>query len=597
MLSPTRLILGACLLAALGLRVAALLSLEGGVYFDHLLSDERLYHEWAKRIADGTFTSNSVYAFAPLPAYVMAALYKVFGANILWVRLANNVWGTVTCFLAYFIGKELGGKRAGLITCGAAALYGQFVLYSVVPLKTSLSLLLFSGVILSLLIALRRIESAGADKKSLLSTLVLGAAIGLAVNVRANYAVVAPVVVIFIAGTNWKRPSRVGTAALLLTTFFVGIGVAVSPFVIRNYNAAGRLALTTSQTGRNLYFGNNLTHDDPYYRPLPFASSLPDEQAIQFVVEASRRSGRVLDEQETSRFWTREVLATASREPGRFVAKLGRKILVFFNRFEAGDHYHIDFLADHVSVFKMPFLGLAWILPLGMAGMLVRVRRCRKTQALAAVFLLYALTLIAFVTNTRYRLPMLVMLTPFAVTGAMRFAQAIKNRDKRHLAIFGSLVLAFIAIELLPIRGTWDMTSYYNSHALALQSAGRTDDAIQYWEASSALNGAYSPVANLFLSGKYYERGARDKAIETINKIDNTSYAASPKHTLLGDLYVHEGRHKEAIAAYEKSLEINSGQRRIRKELIKLYSVTNPTAAAEQASELNRINRFFRADD
>jgi hypothetical protein len=41
--------LSGILLLALLLRVAALMDLSGSIYFDFLLWDERIYHEWAKK--------------------------------------------------------------------------------------------------------------------------------------------------------------------------------------------------------------------------------------------------------------------------------------------------------------------------------------------------------------------------------------------------------------------------------------------------------------------------------------------------------------------------------------------------------------------
>ena len=55
------LFLSGTILLALILRIAALLSLKESIYFDFLLWDERVYHTWAKKIANGTFQSSSVY--------------------------------------------------------------------------------------------------------------------------------------------------------------------------------------------------------------------------------------------------------------------------------------------------------------------------------------------------------------------------------------------------------------------------------------------------------------------------------------------------------------------------------------------------------
>jgi len=57
------------MLAILALRVIALASMNGSLYGDFLLWDERIYHQWAQKIADGSYASKSVYEFSPLTAY------------------------------------------------------------------------------------------------------------------------------------------------------------------------------------------------------------------------------------------------------------------------------------------------------------------------------------------------------------------------------------------------------------------------------------------------------------------------------------------------------------------------------------------------
>ena len=140
----TYLLLSAILLLALILRIVALLSLKESIYFDYLLWDERLYHNWAMKIAKGTFHSSSVYEMAPLPAYLMAFIYRIFSPDILYIRILHIIFGVLTCFLIYLIGKEMADRTVGLIACLIACLYKPFIFYSIVPLKTALSVFLFA---------------------------------------------------------------------------------------------------------------------------------------------------------------------------------------------------------------------------------------------------------------------------------------------------------------------------------------------------------------------------------------------------------------------------------------------------------------------
>ncbi|RLB26881.1 MAG: hypothetical protein DRG87_12410 [Deltaproteobacteria bacterium] len=436
---------------ALILRAMALLSLKDSIYFDFLLWDERVYHTWAMKIADGTYQSTSIYEFAPLPAYLMAFIYTLFSPDILYIRVLNIILGTLTCYLAYLIGKEVANRAIGLVACLIAALYKPFIFYSIVPLKTSLSLFLFALAIYFITAIL--------NKPSPLKVLLLGIIAGLMLNVRMNYGIIIPLMLFILLLRLSKENAKLKALLVISVLFIAGTAMSMSPFLARNYKVAGKFALTTTQSGFNLYLGNNLENPDPYYRPVPFASSSPFKQGVQFTIEASRRMHKKVSPQEASLYWSREVLTAAVEQPAEFIWKLFQKVLVFFNQFEAGDHYHIGFVSDYVGFLKFPFFSLWLILPFGMAGMLVSIVRCKKLLALGAVFFLYALTLIAFFTNTRYRLPVAVILIPSAVIGIHVLGSFLKNKEFRNIALYASIVLGFFIVEFLPIRGTDDMTA------------------------------------------------------------------------------------------------------------------------------------------
>ncbi len=582
----SNLLLPAILFLALILRIVAILDLSNSDYFNFLLWDEKLYHTWATKIADGTFQSSSVYEFAPLPAYLMALIYKILSSDILYIRILNIIFGVFTCYLVYLIGKEVANRTTGLVACLIACLYKPFIFYSIVPLKTSLSVFLFALTIYLFVSVL--------NKNSMLKVFLLSTAIGLMLSVRPNCVVIIPFMPLVILWNIYrdKFSLKILTANFIL--YIAGLSISISPFMIRNYRVSGEFALTTSQSGFNLYLGNNLQNKDPYYHPVPFASSSPFEQGIQFTIEASRRTNKRLSPREASSYWTHEVIKTALEQPAGFIWKICQKTLFFFNQFEKGDHYHIGFVSNFVRFFKFPFLSFWLIFPLGMAGMAVSIVRSRKSMALSAIFLLYALTLIAFFTNTRYRLPMLIILIPFAVIGINNLISYIKNRQFRKIGIYSAMAIAFLVIEFLPIQGTGDMTAYYNTHAIILDSKGFKDEAIQYWEISSRMNKAPSVFANLSLAGKYYSKGDIQKAVYCLDKIPDDSYAAALKYEMIGDIMMHRRQIKKAITAYERSLVINSGQRRIRIKLSRIYWSIDKKRALQEYEKFEYISSFYK---
>ena len=104
-------------------------------------------------------------------------------------------------------------------------------------------------------------------------------------------------------------------------------------------------------------------------------------------------------------------------------------------------------------------------------------------------------------------------------------------------------------------------------------------------EKSSAMNKPFSAFANLSLAGQCYRRGFIQEGNAYLDKIQDDSFAAAQKYQLLGDFLAARKDPDAAIAAYEKSLSINSGQILTRKRLVNLYQDKYP----QKAQEVHRI--------
>jgi 4-amino-4-deoxy-L-arabinose transferase-like glycosyltransferase len=594
--------LGGILLLALLVRVIALADLSGTPYFSFILWDERIYHEWAKRIAEGTFSSKSIYEFAPLFAYVMAFLYKIFSPDLVYVRALNVVLGVATCWFVYLIGTALANRRVGLFSCLIAALYKPLILYSIVPLKEALSALCFAAVLyyFLVLIVAGAQEKDGAlndtpvmAKRLLIMAASLGLSAGLLINVRPNALVIIPLIFLLPLWHAFRDRLPIIRVGAVLSIVLLGIILALSPFMVRNYLVAGKLALTTSQGGFNLYLGNNLSNPDPYYRPVSFATSSPFEQGIQFTIEASRRTGKTMTSEEASRYWTRETIREATNNPGAFIWKLWQKTLVMVNRFEACDHYDIDFLSEFIKTFRLPFFSFWLIFPLAMVGMIHGISRDRKTRAVSLILAAYAFTLIAFFTSGRYRLPMATLLIPFAVLGLTYITEAIRGRNFRTGGAYIALALVFLMVGNLPVRATDDKTAYYNTQALIMNTTGLQSGAEYYWNLSSDMNKPFSAFANISLAARYFQKNDLQRGYAYLNKIGDDSFAVAQKYDLIGDVLLSQQNFIGAADYYEKSLSINSGQRRTLLKLIRLYQKIDPARAPQYEDRLRYVSSFY----
>lgn len=592
--SRPALVLAALLALAAVLRLAALFSLRETIYFEHLLYDEQLYHDWGVALA--AFEPGAIlrYDQSSLPALLLAGIYRLLGPEPLVFRLLNIVFGTLTCYLIHRLGRRLAGAGAGLLACAIAAVYGPFILYSIVPLKTCLAVFLFALVAV---LCIELPEPDASRPRFAAHLLALGIAVGLAAGVRANTLVLALLPPLFLLAPQDPRTGRIGRVFFGSLVFAFGLVLVLACLTLPRHLAGGGWSATSPQLGRNLYYGNSPENPTPYYRPMPFASSVPGESSVQFIIEAGRRAGRELTPREASRFWVGEVLAFIQEQPGEWSLRLGRKVLALFNGFEAGDHYDLGFLGRFARFFALPLPGYGLVMALAMVGMLLTIRTSLVSRRLALLVSLYGLSLVLFYLGGRYRLPLAVILIPWAAVAMIESARAVRERRWPRLALAAVIFAAFLFLSFLPVRGRGDLSAYANTHALLMANEGQEEEAIRYWEESIGSGGDYAAEARLFLAGRLYPRGDRERAHRLVAEIADTSHAAAAKYALLGDFFAHEGRIKEAAASYEQSMTINSGQRRIRIELIKLYQ-QNPEwhdRVFQQYAELQRIEGIFQA--
>lgn len=571
-------------LLALALRVIALFALKETPYFHYLMMDERIYHDWAKQIAEGTYTPRTAYEFPPLPAYITALIYRLFSPDPLYTRILNIFLGAFTCVFIGLTGRWLNIAATGLLAALTAALYKPFIFYSVVPLKTALSVFLCATIVYLLTSFCTR------PKRYMCA--VLGLLIGLALNVRGNYLALVPVALLTIRWTFGRKSHPLRQLVLAMLLFAAGLLLAVAPFALRNYWVSGEWVLTTTQAGFNFYLGNNLRNPTPYSQPVAFAASSPVLQGVQFTIEASRHAGRPLTAAEASRFWTREVFREAAEQPRAFFAKQLHKLLAPINHNENCDHYDIWFLSRFIPFLLFPFPTFTLIWPFGFAGMVMETIQLRRAGWLAAAFGAYLLTLVLFFTNGRYRLPLLTILIPFAALAVNRICSALLTRRLRLLAAYLLLLGLALALEFFPVPGSNDLTRYYNFHGIVLESSGNLPEAMHFWRQSADMDLGSSPFAHLMLADRYAKGKDFREAELHLTKIPEHSYAAAIKHSLLGDLYASQGRLDEAATAYERSLAINSGQLSVRQKLLHLLQRLDPHEASRQQAVIDQLKHY-----
>lgn len=581
------LLFGLVLVLAMIVRAAVLASLLKTPYSDFLLWDERFYHEWAKKIADGTFSSSAVYEYSPLPAYLWAALYKIFSPSVASVRAFNLVAGVAVCAVTYAIARDLFDAKTALLASCLAAFCDYLALMSAVPMKETVTVLLFSVAVLFFVKSVKRPRA--------LFGACLGAAAGLLVATRPNAIVVLPV--FLLAPAIAARAARVPIKAIAtwIALGVAGFGATAGPFVARNAIVAKKLTLTTSQAGFNLYIGNDPDSELPWYHAVPFATTSPFEQGAQFAIEAGRRTGRDLTPEEASSYWTRETAKQAIAHPLRFSKKMALKALAVFNRYEYADHYDASFLSrDSVVALRAAFVGFWILFPLAVLGCFFSRLPRALNFSLFAIAAVYSVTMVLFFTTSRYRLPLYAILIPFSARGVLSAIDLVRSRSFSKLRVPAVLFAVAVGLECLPLPAAGDRTAAQNTHAMALMSQGRQESAASFWRISASANGIFSDFARASLANVALESGRPDEAAKWLSEIPETSYAASEKHELLGDMLAKKGDLSGATDQYARSLDINFGRESPRLKRIVIFSKNDREMTLAEHKKLLEIRAFYR---
>src|SRR5262245_15091715 len=106
------------------LRVAHVLALRDSPFFAHLVVDPEYYDAWARQIAAGDWLGDRAFYMDPLYPYVLAALYRVVGHDLLLARLMNVAFSAATCVLVGRLGRQVAGPATAALAAMGFALYG-----------------------------------------------------------------------------------------------------------------------------------------------------------------------------------------------------------------------------------------------------------------------------------------------------------------------------------------------------------------------------------------------------------------------------------------------------------------------------------------
>ena len=335
------------------------------------ISDFADYHELATSIAagDGYAVQGVLTAFRPVgwPA-LLGLLYTLTGSSPLAGQLLTMLMSMTVLWLGYLLGKKLSGKEeVGRLTLLLLAIHPNSIAYSqLLSAEIPFVLLLLGGL---------WFWRKGRERWGGLA--VAGLMFGLATLVKSQGFLV-PVVLGVVFLLNGEAERRRGVLRQMGIVFVFQL-LAISPWMVRNYQVFDAFPVLVTNGGANLLVGNN-----------PFANGKykwGDQEIAWYEAQPPEVSGEIAHAQKA-----RSLALTYIREhPGEALSRIPKKLWYTY----AHDYEGLDWLREScgglsgwrhrmMQLFKafgqMMYLGL-WFVVFGLSvRALVPARRLSKTS-------------------------------------------------------------------------------------------------------------------------------------------------------------------------------------------------------------------------
>lgn len=473
--------------AALTLRLLHVAAVRQGPLFRYLFIDSAFYDDVGRRLASGHGFPEGVFFMNVLYGVFLGAVYAMFGSGDgarLAVLVVQSLAGAASVVLLARLGEAVGRAREGVVAAAALAVFGPAIFYDGALLTPSLLLFLTTA---STLVAVRCVAAldapadAGAPQRPRGWAVLLGALGGLLILARASHVLlVVAWVLLFV------RRGRRGAAAAGIV--LVAAAVVVAPVTIRNARVSGELVPVTANAGMALWAGNHEGATGIYSEPSFLTNPVPDREAEDYRVEASRRAGRELTLAGSSSFWTRATLAHWASHPITTLSLVLRKTQLFFHATEAQTNLSYYFARDFSPVLDVLRFHLGWVLPFALLGLVTESRRLLVPALPIAASLA---TCLLFYVSSEYRHPVVPSLLLFAAAGLFRALEAWRAASfSRRALLAGGLGLLLVAtnvrdsfVERLQSR----RVDYLNFATLA-ESAGALEEAERFARESVAID-------------------------------------------------------------------------------------------------------------
>jgi 4-amino-4-deoxy-L-arabinose transferase-like glycosyltransferase len=416
--------------------------------------DEDYYRRFGLAVALGQSPDSAEFTFMdPAYGYILGAIFRLVGPNLFVVYLLQVLLDTATAYGILTIGRLLGRPRAGLVGALLYGLTSTAVMFCTTLLKEVWVTAFLTWWVVGALLLSRSPRQ--------WTWLLFGFYTGLGIGLRSTLLLLG-LAAVFLPLWNGRRQwaAQAGLA-------ICGMVVALLPWSLRNHAAYGSLSPLPHNGGivlEQIYNDQN-PHAEIWVPP--FVSYLhPSEIWRGYAAEASRRVGHPLSPPEVDSYWHSQALSFIEDHPGQVLGDVFRKSLGWLSNAElANNRSDVEERMFSPVLASLPSPA-AWLLGMGLAGLIWLAREDRRWPIVAVPIALAWLTMAIFFSESRFRFhatPMLALCSGVWIDQVVRHARAV---SKRETAVFVGLAGVIVTTSLLlgsqtpPAPVQWDRIAW-----------------------------------------------------------------------------------------------------------------------------------------
>lgn len=528
---------------ALGLRLIYVFQVRSSPYFDVPILDAAYHDEWARAMLAGRSFIDTAYFRAPLYPAFLAAMYGLSGGSFLFPRIVQAVLGSLTCGIAFLLGRDAFGRRVGIVSGIAAATY-WILLYFDAELLIPVLITFLDTTLVWLLLRAHRRPSAG-------RWLVCGLILGLSAIARPNILLLAPAVVAWMLVVQWRRWKPFAVYGFC---WFAGCVIPIVPITVRNYVVGDDPVLIASQGGVNFFIGNNPQSDGMS----AIVPGLPTEwwQGYHAAIDRAEQAfGRALRPSEVSRYYYEQAGVFWRDQPLAAIRLTLRKLALFWGAGEIINNTDIHLITDHYApVVRILPLGFWIVGPLGLAGLILGLGRPRELFPLWSFVTVYMVSVVMFFVTARFRVPILPVLIVLASHAVFWSAGAVRQR--RWLPLGGVVAAVLVGGLVTNVIGRFEMPACAYPQvnlATTLIQKSRIDEALDELQQARRVEPGDATVYYT-LGLAWTEKGDLAKAVESYRDAIARKPDYHQAHNNLGKLLDDANDTAGAIHQFEAAL-------------------------------------------